>query len=63
MRLINENIKPNNKGGGINMHEKESWQFQNPPTEEDIERWEEQESRRRAIEEKRKIKKKRNRRS
>jgi len=62
MRLINENIKPNNKGGGINMHEKESWQFQNPPTDEDLERWEEQESRRRERESKIKLKKKRNRR-
>jgi len=40
------------KGGGINMYEKDTWHFQQPPTEEDIERWEEQESRRRERESK-----------
>ena len=38
------------------MYENDTWQFQNPPTDEDLERWEEQESRRRERESK--IKKK-----
>ena len=44
------------------MYENDTWQFQNPPTDEDLERWEEQESRRRERESKIKLKKKRNRR-